>query len=278
MANTIAGMFADPNSFRDERLNDLMKQRQAIGQMGGSMNQLLGQVAAGGGATGAMMAEGLGGMFGMKTAEEAKAAQLQNIAGNFDLDTSAGLASFAKQLNDMGMTKEAIMVMDKRNSVLDRERRMAAEDEKSAIDKGLREGKWRKGVPRFEMRIKTDKDGKPVLGINGQPQMERVEIPTYEIWDEAQKKYIPTDAVPTQTSGYIPPEWSKMMPNSASTKPNGTPDFATNKPATGQGPHSLANRDAATQQAMVQAYAEYVKNLPAGSVPMEMDAWFKSQQ
>ena len=56
MANTIAGMFADPNSFRDERLDALMKQRQQISNMGGSMNQLLGQVAAGGGATGAMMA------------------------------------------------------------------------------------------------------------------------------------------------------------------------------------------------------------------------------
>jgi hypothetical protein len=134
MANTIAGMFADPNSFRDERINDLMKQRQAISNMGGSMSDLLGQVAAGGGATGAMMAEGLGGMFGLKTREEQKAAQLNDMASNFDLNTSTGLASFAKQLNDMGMTKEAIMVMDKYQSVLGAER--AEADRQERIAKG----------------------------------------------------------------------------------------------------------------------------------------------
>ena len=64
MAIDFAGMFTDPNSFRDQRLQDLMQQRAAISQMGGSMSQLLGQVAAGGGATGAQLAEGLGGMFG----------------------------------------------------------------------------------------------------------------------------------------------------------------------------------------------------------------------
>lgn len=112
MANTIAGMFADPNSFRDERLNDLMKQRQSIGQMGGSMNQLLGQVAAGGGATGAMMAEGLGGMFGMKTANEAKAAQIQDMASNLNLETPQGLALFARMLNNQGMTEEAVKVFE----------------------------------------------------------------------------------------------------------------------------------------------------------------------
>jgi len=120
MANTIAGMFADPNSFRDERLNDLMKQRQAISNMGGSMNQLLGQVAAGGGATGAMMAEGLGGMFGLKTAEEAKAHDIKNLFdetvamsdGEFNLDTPENLNYFAKKLNDLGYTKEAMQMLE----------------------------------------------------------------------------------------------------------------------------------------------------------------------
>lgn len=134
MANTIAGMFADPNSFRDERLNDLMKQRQAISNMGGSMNQLLGQVAAGGGATGAMMAEGLGGMFGLSTREEQKAAELQAMAENMDLTTSGGLAEFARMLNGLGYTTEAIKVLEKRDSVLDRER--AEIDRQERIAKG----------------------------------------------------------------------------------------------------------------------------------------------
>lgn len=116
MADNFAGMFRDPRSYRDERLNDLIKQRQAISGMGGSMSQLLGQVAAGGGATGAMMAEGLGGMFGMKTREEDKAAQLQDLASNFDLRTPEGMRGMARQLNNLGMTEEAIKLVDLANA------------------------------------------------------------------------------------------------------------------------------------------------------------------
>ena len=276
MANTIAGMFADPNSFRDERLNDLMKQRQAIGQMGGSMNQLLGQVAAGGGATGAMMAEGLGGMFGMKTAEEAKAAQLQNIAGNFDLDTSAGLASFAKQLNDMGMTKEAIQIMEKRDSVLDRERRMSEED----TQKAMREGKLREGMPKYEMRVRTDSKGNPIIGPNGKPLMERVKVPTYERWSEKEQRFIPVESTTAGRGDGNMADWGAFFAGQGSkvSDPSNPAGIATNMPEKGTGAHALKNKEAGTQAAMVQAYADYLKGLPAGAVPMELDAWLKSQQ
>lgn len=116
MAIDFAGMFTDPNSFRDQRLQDLMQQRAGISQMGGSMSQLLGQVAAGGGATGAQLAEGLGGMFGLKTREEDKAAQLQDLASNFDLRTPEGMRGMARQLNNLGMTEEAIKLVDLANA------------------------------------------------------------------------------------------------------------------------------------------------------------------
>ena len=277
MANTIAGMFADPNSFRDERLNDLMKQRQAISNMGGSMNQLLGQVAAGGGATGAMMAEGLGGMFGLKTREEAQAAQLQDMASNFDLDTSAGLTAFAKQLNDMGMTKEAVQILEKRNSVIDRERRMAEED----TEKAMREGKIREGIPKYEMRVRTDSKGNTLIGPNGKPLMERVKVPTYERWSEKEQRWIPTTSPSgsTDDSGFMA-DWGKVLTGQGSkvSDPSNPAGIATNMPQKGTGAHALKDKDASTQAAMVQAYANYLKSLPAGTVPMEMDAWLKSQQ
>lgn len=119
MAIDFAGMFADPNSFRDQRLQDLMQQRAGISQMGGSMNQLLGQVAAGGGATGAQLAEGIGGMFGLQTREEAQAKQLQDMASQVSMEDPVALGAFAKRLNDMGMTKQAVQVMEKRQSVID---------------------------------------------------------------------------------------------------------------------------------------------------------------
>lgn len=141
MANTIAGMFADPNSFRDERLNDLMKQRQAIGQMGGSMNQLLGQVAAGGGATGAMMAEGLGGMFGMQTPEEAKAAEIQRAADFLPegkgLDTAEGATFMAQRLNNLGYTAEAVKMLEHAQAMRDAELNRQVK-EKSLKDRNIK--------------------------------------------------------------------------------------------------------------------------------------------
>ena len=134
MATNIAGLFTSPEELRQQRIADIERQRQAISGMGGSWDSLLGQVAASGGLIGNQLAENAAGMFGMKTAEEAKAAQLQDMANNYDLNTSTGLASFAKQLNDMGMTKEAIMVMDKYQSVLGTER--AEADRQERIAKG----------------------------------------------------------------------------------------------------------------------------------------------
>ena len=184
MADNIAGLFTNPNSYRDARLDELMKQRAAIGQMGGSMSGLLGQVAAGGGATGAMMAEGLGGLFGLSAPEEKKAAELQAMAesGAYDLGTSEGLANFAKDLNGLGYTKEALMVMDKRSSILDRE--IAAEDRATKNAQGV--------PPRVEERtvpvIRTYK-GKPVLDENDQPIYDLEKVKIYKDWNPETRKW-----------------------------------------------------------------------------------------
>jgi hypothetical protein len=211
------------------------------------MNQLLGQVAAGGGATGAMMAEGLGGMFGLSTKEEQKAAELQAMAENMDLNTSTGLAEFAKALNGLGYTKEAIQILEKRDSVLDRERRMTAEDKKSALDKAMREGKIREGVPRPTMRVRLDSKGNPVMGPNGQPMMERVLEKTYERWDEAQMKWVSTDAPAESTSSSgFGVEWDKLLTGTTEEPTQATTSRTRpNMPSTEEGrpqPRSLSRR------------------------------------
>ena len=134
MANELAGMFTTPEQLRQKRINDLMMQQAAVSRMGGSMDQLLGQVAAQGNVVGGALTEAGRSLFGLQTPEEAKAASLNEMAGQYDLTTSAGLGEFAKQLNDMGMTKEALMVMDKRQSVLGMER--AEADRQERIAKG----------------------------------------------------------------------------------------------------------------------------------------------
>jgi hypothetical protein len=134
MATDLTGMFTTPEQLRQKRINDLMMQQASNARMGGSMDALLGQVAAAGNVTGGALTEAARGMFGLQSADEAKAATLNDMAGNYDLNTSAGLASFAKQLNDLGMTKESIMVMDKYQSVLGTER--AEADRQERIAKG----------------------------------------------------------------------------------------------------------------------------------------------
>jgi len=269
MANDFMGMFTTPQEVRQKQLE---AERAAYDKA-----MLSGDAFMQGQAMGRRIGGSVGGMMGMTSAEEVRAAQLQDMAGNFDLDTSAGLTAFAKQLNDMGMTKEAIQVLGKRDSVIDRERRTAEED----TEKAMREGKIREGIPKYEMRVRTDSKGNPLVGPNGKPLMERVKVPTYERWSEKEQRWVPTTSPSgsTNDSGFLV-DWGKYLTGQGSrvSDPSNPAGIATNMPKQGTGAHALKDKDSKSQAAMVQAYADYLKSLPAGTVPMEMDAWLKSQQ
>lgn len=127
-----SGLFTTPAELQSARIDELMKQRQGISNMGGSMSGLLGQVAAGGGATGAMMAEGLGGMLGLKTQQEANAQQIQDMAKVIDWNAPEDLNQFAMALNDMGMTKQAVQILEKRQNVINQQNADADRAEKKA--------------------------------------------------------------------------------------------------------------------------------------------------
>lgn len=185
MANEFQGMFRDPRSYRDERLNDLIRQRQAISTMGGSMNDLYGQVAAQGGLMGQMMAEGLGSALGMQTREEAQAQKVQDMAKMIDMNAPEDLNQFAMALNDMGMTKQALMVLEKRQSVLDQQAREEdradrQKDRDRLIAKGdIRERKETIMVPML------DSKGRPVLDpITGEVVKQPKTSFYTEIWNE----------------------------------------------------------------------------------------------
>lgn len=184
MAIDFAGMFADPNSFRDQRLQDLMQQRAGISQMGGSMNQLLGQVAAGGGATGAQLAEGIGGMFGLQTREEAQAKQLQDMASQVSMEDPVALGAFAKRLNDMGMTKESLLVLNKRQEVMDR-----IEKEKERT-RDLEDRQ--RGIAQGKTRTITDTVMRPMSigsGKNAQVVMVPEQVQYTEVWNEKKQQW-----------------------------------------------------------------------------------------
>ncbi len=183
MAINYEGLFVDPAELRSQRWGDIQKERAQIAQMGGSMNQLLGQVAAGGANTGRAMAEAAGGMFGLKTPEEARAAKLNQMASNFDTSTSEGLAQFAKALNDAGMTKEAVVVMAQRQKVIEQERGATEYDQRQEDRQRLiAQGKLRERRETV-MVEKLDSKGKPT-GI-----MEPKTVYYTEVWNEEKQKW-----------------------------------------------------------------------------------------
>jgi len=132
MASLLEGMFTTPQDIRNKRMDELLAERQAIGRMGGSFDQLLGQVAAGGSATGAMLAEGTAGMFGLQTPEEAKAAEVQGIMKGLQGNTDPqAYYSAAKQLNDMGYIRESIALIEQGKAAA-QEQRAINQDTRSA--------------------------------------------------------------------------------------------------------------------------------------------------
>lgn len=180
----ISGMFTTPNEIKAARINQLMQEQSRNAASGGSINDLLGQVAAMGNVTGGALLEAGRGMLDITTPAEAKAAELQAMAesGAYDLNTSEGLANFAKDLNGLGYTKEALAIMGKRNEVLDSE--IAAEDRAIKKDQGV--------PPRVEERtvpvIRTYK-GKPVLDENDQPIYDLEKVKIYKDWNPETRKW-----------------------------------------------------------------------------------------
>ena len=105
MANEFDGMFSTPEEIRNQRLAALQAQAAQQRGLGGSMAGLLGQVAAG---TGGVLAEGIAGAFGLKTAEERQAIKGQEISKNIDWNDPLSIQAGAKAFAEAGLTKSAI--------------------------------------------------------------------------------------------------------------------------------------------------------------------------
>lgn len=118
MANDYSGLFQSPEDIRTKRLDALQANQDRIRGMGGSMSGLLGQVAAG---RGGMLAEGLAGMIGLKTAEEKKAEDQQNIMSS--IEAPKGSAEWfneaAARLQDIN--PEAALAMQERGIAMEQQ-------------------------------------------------------------------------------------------------------------------------------------------------------------
>jgi len=110
MATDYSGLFTTPQELQANTLNQLQKRQAAISGMGGSMDALLGQIAAGGGTSGAMMAQGIKSMFGLKSSAEMQAAKMQERLAQAKGDY-AGLMTLGQELMNDGNMKDAYAVM-----------------------------------------------------------------------------------------------------------------------------------------------------------------------
>ena len=102
----LEGMFTTPEEIRGSRLQGMRDNYESRKSL-----PLLQQVAAG---QGALMAEGVAGLFGLKSPEEAKASKVQKMmAGLQNSNDPDAILRVASELNKMGMTKEALFLTDR---------------------------------------------------------------------------------------------------------------------------------------------------------------------
>lgn len=134
MAIDYSGLFANPADIRARRVDELVKQQQALSMGGGSMAGLLGQVAGGGNVMGNLLAEGIARGAGLKTQEEKQAETAQNIFKQVNQDDPTSYYKAAKALNDAGLTKASMAMISEGRNLDDRLRRIGMEDRREQRD------------------------------------------------------------------------------------------------------------------------------------------------
>ena len=111
MALDMSGLFVNPALIRSKRIEEIAKQQQALGGLGGSMSGLLGQIAGGGNVMGQLLAEGIAQQTGMKTKEEREAEAAQSILGTLDPNNPDTYVNAAKAMQKAGLTKVSLSLL-----------------------------------------------------------------------------------------------------------------------------------------------------------------------
>lgn len=101
MALDLQGLFVNPATLRDQRLEGVAQQRRQLAQMGGSMAGLLGQVAGGGSVLGEQMAEGIARGMGLETTAERDQKALNKVIKEVDTTNTDSLLRNANKLQQL---------------------------------------------------------------------------------------------------------------------------------------------------------------------------------
>jgi hypothetical protein len=129
------GLFQNPAAIRAARVDELIKQQQSLGSMGGSMAGLLGQIAAGGSVMGGLLAEGIGQAAGLKTKEETQAEQASTIMQSIDPNKPETYFNAADALKKAGLTKAAFAMMEQGRTVAQDQAKAKLDQDKFKLEK-----------------------------------------------------------------------------------------------------------------------------------------------
>lgn len=154
----MTGLFQNPATIRQTRVDDLIKQQQALASQGGSMAGLLGQVASGGSLFGQMMAEGIAQTAGLKTTKEKQAEQASTIMQSIDPNKPDTYFAAAEALKSAGLTKAAFAMMEQGRDLASTQKAEQLAEDKFNLDKdqfaqSKAEFKWTQSVENRRLTL-----------------------------------------------------------------------------------------------------------------------------
>ena len=170
--NQMSGMFVNPADLRRNRINEIMKQQQGLSGLGGSMSGLLGQVAGMGGVTGSMLAEGIAGATGMKTAQEARAEAAQGILQGLDMTDPDSMITAAGELSKRGLTKASYQLLAQAQELKQRQEDVAFREKQF----GLTEDKFTFEKTQAEKDFNLRQESNQLQSRNLDLQADRLEF------------------------------------------------------------------------------------------------------
>jgi hypothetical protein len=142
------GLFSSPEEVRDLRLAQIRKLQQESAPKGFNFGVSLGQG----------MRESANNMLGITNPMEAKAAELQAMMQSVDPTNPDALANIAKMMNELGYTKEAIAILERRNQVVAQQ----SQEEEAATKKAQGKTRTVQKVVMRPMQIGSGKDAQVV--------------------------------------------------------------------------------------------------------------------
>lgn len=163
------GLFSTPEEVRDLRLAQIRKLQQESAPKGFNFGVSLGQG----------MRESANNILGITNPMEAKAAELQAMMQSVDPADPDALANIAKMMNELGYTKEAIAILERRNAVLSNQR----EQEKYKTEKA--QGKTRNMYVDTVVPARFDKESNLLSAARTESRI------ITQTWDDKRQEWLP---------------------------------------------------------------------------------------